>query len=174
MYNTPTPKIVSKSVSQKIQGKWKSNETSWVAFIQWQKAIQMGSLCLHPSAQAAPGVITPNSEGWGRGWEQEGDQGALGRMVIWSQSEWKGEVKSQLFGVALPSDERLKGKERQGGRNSRTGIDLVKVWVQEREPGSGWAKKGNKVLGWGCGEKKQVTSWDGVWDVKSERRNRSK
>lgn len=46
-------------------------------------------------------------------------------------------MKSQLLGVALPSDERLKGKERQGGRNSRTGIDLVKVWVQEREPGSG-------------------------------------
>lgn len=46
-------------------------------------------------------------------------------------------MRSQFFGVALGSDEGLKGKERQGGGKSRTGIDLVKVWVQEREPGSG-------------------------------------
>lgn len=68
MYNTPTPKIVSKSVSEKIQGKWKSNETSWVAFVQGQNAIQMGFL--HPTAQAAQeGVITLSSKGWGRDWE---------------------------------------------------------------------------------------------------------
>lgn len=64
-------------------------------------------------------------------------------------------MRSQFFGVALGSDERLNGKERQGGGKSRTGTDLVKVWVQEEEAGSGQAKDGNKVLGWGCGEKSE-------------------
>lgn len=101
MYNMRTPKIVSKSVSQKIQGKWKRNKTSWVAFIQWQNAVQMGFLSLHPTGQAAwEEVITLKFKGMGQGSraEEGGEQGTLGRsgykgdlMPEWSEREkWEG------------------------------------------------------------------------------------
>lgn len=110
MYNTPTPKIVSKSVSQKIQGKWKSNETSWAAFIRWQNAIQMGFLSLHSTGDEKESSL--NSKGWGRGWEQ----GALGRRgteVIWCQSEMKGKSEKPILWSGTEIRWEIKGKREE-------------------------------------------------------------
>lgn len=90
----------------------------------------------------------------------------------WSDAKLKSTSEKTIFWSGTGIRWELEGKRETRRGKSRAGIDLVKVWVQEREPGSGWAKDGNKVLGWGCGGK-TVISWDGGWDVKTERRNRS-
>lgn len=50
----------------------------------------------------------------------------------------EGEVRSQLLGVTLRSDERLGGQRvNEEAKGKRTGTDRVKTSVQDRELGSG-------------------------------------